>query len=360
MKTKLAVDIFSKRTIEEIQENGENADGTLFYLRVVQQFKDSVLSDEKIRRSDDLKLQNLLEVYEAFEAWKAESTNPNNLPTEETLYDLILCTKGLVEMVQQLMDEHHVDYVILKYIGQNIVENWFCLIRQGQKGNTNVTNAQYREISETLHSTGSKDYSKNLKPSLNFTGLPFVKKKNEKDKKTFNQEVLKKELNILNETIKKSTIITSKTVEDRMSYISGYILFKIKKKNKTDSDLIDYCDTFIESSSGITMASDSFIQFIYFSFKKVFFAFTNDIFKKYTSNAFSIILQILLNDKEIELEFRKLQQDRIFEKNFKKLVLELLCQIYLSQYLEKTNTKVNKQSLALRIEVLTHREATWI
>jgi hypothetical protein len=68
-------------------------------LRVVQQFKDSVLSDEKIRRSDDLKLQNLLEVYEAFEAWKAESTNPNNLPTEETLYDLILCTKGLVEMV---------------------------------------------------------------------------------------------------------------------------------------------------------------------------------------------------------------------------------------------------------------------
>jgi hypothetical protein len=167
-------------------------------------------------------------------------------------------------------------------------------------------------------------------------------------------------LNILNETIKKSTIITSKTVEDRMSYISGYILFKIKKKNKTDSDLIDYCDTFIESSSGITMASDSFIQFIYFSFKKVFFAFTNDIFKKYTSNAFSIILQILLNDKEIELEFRKLQQDRIFEKNFKKLVLELLYQIYLSQYLEKTNTKVNKQSLALRIEVLTHREATWI
>jgi hypothetical protein len=90
------------------------------------------------------------------------------------------------------MDEHHVDYVILKYIGQNIVENWFCLIRQGQKGNTNVTNAQYREISETLHSTGSKDYSKNLKPSLNFTGLPFVKKRMKKTKKHLIKKYLKR------------------------------------------------------------------------------------------------------------------------------------------------------------------------
>ena len=90
------------------------------------------------------------------------NTFPLSLTTSETFYDFVLGTKGFAEMIKYVIQKFKIS-IIPKMVGQNIVENFFSIVRQSYRGNLNPTVSQYREITEQMLTSRSKSYNNNAK-----------------------------------------------------------------------------------------------------------------------------------------------------------------------------------------------------
>ena len=128
MNNKLANDIFSNRIIRDIETfEKESAIGTLWFLRWGNCFKNIMRSDEPITSPDDQRLSRLEVLMNDMQDWKNENLKHNEVLTDETIEDSILCCQGFSSMCKELVNFQADIEIVPLYCTQDIVENYFSL-----------------------------------------------------------------------------------------------------------------------------------------------------------------------------------------------------------------------------------------
>jgi hypothetical protein len=145
MNTKFATDVFSSKVINDIKEYDKNnkKTGTIWFLGICTKYKKIINTSIPIVDKEDPKLSQLEDIYHEFVQWDRDVQERENKLTSETMNDMKLNTIGFVELSKSLIELG--ETITPRNVGTNIVENFFSVQRQFQRGNSNVTVANYRE-----------------------------------------------------------------------------------------------------------------------------------------------------------------------------------------------------------------------